>query len=96
MDVLYPEVDEKTLGLIKISLFRIPKRFREDAFQEMWVAHLEGRCPINAIGDYGDKEALHEGREATHALFPQDGSWDSLSPLEHIKIEQTLSSLALN
>ncbi len=106
MEVLYPPVDEKTLGLLKISLFRVPKRHREDAAQEMWLAFLEqdrnplasdeqrDHAAINAISDYASREALHEGREIAYRLAdsPADKDvWAALSLTEKYVIEKDLS-----
>jgi len=39
---------------------RIPRRHREDAIQEAWVAHLEGDDPAKAASRYASTECRRE------------------------------------
>ena len=55
-------------GVARDLLF-IPNRMREDAAQEAWVAHLEGRDPGAAIRTYFRREVLHEDREIAVGLM---------------------------
>ena len=50
-------------GLTHAHVSRIPMRFREDAIQEAWVAHLEGLDPIRAMDRYAQDELRHEKRQ---------------------------------
>ncbi len=50
-------------GLNWILVAHIPRRHREDTFQEAWVALLEGRNPNTAARNYIAKQRLHEQRE---------------------------------
>ena len=43
---------------------RIPARHREDAMQEAWLAHLEGRDPARAADTYRKRELRHERRQS--------------------------------
>jgi len=47
-------------GLGRLSLLRTPKRHREDAYQQAWVAFLEGRDPTNELRKYVRHELQHE------------------------------------
>jgi len=61
-------------GLTKDHVKLIPRRHREDAIQEAWVAHLEGRCPVAAADRYRKQEARYEKRRTLlpHPV-PEDG-----------------------
>ena len=52
---------------LQLVLARVPARHREDALQEAWLAHLEGRNPQSAIRAYARSETRHEERERTSA-----------------------------
>ena len=58
----YPPLGAK-LEKFKAELALIARRHREDATQEAWVAHLEGRDAIKAIKAYSSRESWHERRE---------------------------------
>lgn len=47
---------------LKAELEQVPARHRDDAIQESWIAHLEGRDPIQAINTYCKNELRHERR----------------------------------
>ena len=49
-------------GLSRLSLLRTPKRHREDAYQEAWLAFLQGRDPATAVRSYVGRESRYEGR----------------------------------
>ena len=59
----YPPLVPPRLAKLKAELRLVPRRHREDALQEAWLAHLEGRNPINAVVGYKNAEARHEERE---------------------------------
>jgi len=59
-------------GLSKEQLERIPPRFREDAIQEAWVAHLEGRKPWAAVVTFLKREKRHEEREIPYSQLPDE------------------------
>ena len=42
-----------------------PHRYRQDAYQEAWVAFLEGRNPMSGIWAYIRCERRHESREVS-------------------------------
>jgi hypothetical protein len=44
------------------ELSTISKRHRDDAVQEAWVAHLEGRNPIQAMSTWSWREKRRERR----------------------------------
>ena len=50
-------------GLDSRHILRVPKRHREDAIQEAWLAHVEGRDPLRAIWRYAKQEYRHERRQ---------------------------------
>ena len=49
----------------------VPEADREDALQEAWVAHLEGRDPVHALKAHAERERRHRQR---HTQLEQDGS----------------------
>lgn len=68
---------------IRSELSRVPRRHREDAVQEAWLAHLEGRDPFNAIAAFRMRELRHErrtvhiqddGEGRDHFAVDRDGS----------------------
>jgi len=73
MPTTYPPLAPKQLAKLKTELDLIPRRFRQDAIQEAWVAHLEGRNPISTIKDYCRRELLHEERETPFSQTPHRG-----------------------
>ena len=57
-------------GMTEADLLLVPLRHREDALQEAWLAHLEGRNPRLAARAYGKRERAHEQR---HPAFTDLG-----------------------
>ena len=51
-------------GLTTADILAVPPRHREDALQEAWLAHLEGRDPALAAHRYKMQELRHEKRQA--------------------------------
>ena len=49
-------------------------RFREDAIQEAWVAHLEGLDPIRAMDRYAQDELRHEKRQVCESQLVGEGT----------------------
>ena len=50
-------------GLTEDDVKLIPGRYREDAIQEAWVAHLQGEDPKAAAHRYKMQELRHEKRQ---------------------------------
>ena len=63
MPVELPPLAPEVLAQLEGALRRVPSRFREDAYQQAWLAYLEGKNPISAVENYATKERLHERRE---------------------------------
>lgn len=57
---------------LQLALMRVPARHREDAVQEAWLAHLEGRNVLSAVRVYARGEKLHELREVPHSQLAPD------------------------
>lgn len=60
--VLPPITDDRKLAL-ELRLVKAPDK--EDALQEAWVAHLEGRNPARAVNTYAQRERRHRQRMLT-------------------------------
>jgi len=43
-------------------LERIPAEYREDAAQEAWLAHLEGRGPVKAMDAFRKRQERYDAR----------------------------------
>ena len=56
-------------GLQKQTIERIPADLREDAIQEAWLAHLEGKNPGWAVRRYVRREAQYR---RTHTSLSDD------------------------
>lgn len=48
---------------LKSALAHVSERHRDDAIQEAWVAHLEGKDPIRAVFRYAKAERRNELRK---------------------------------
>jgi hypothetical protein len=48
---------------LALELRLTPRDDREDAVQEAWVAHLEGRNPARAVATYAQRERRHRVRQ---------------------------------
>jgi hypothetical protein len=71
MTTTFPPV--KDVAKLRREWQLVPSRFREDALQEAWVAHLEGRSAIAAMHNYTKRERKHERREVPFSqLTPDD------------------------
>lgn len=57
--VLPPVTDDRKLAL-ELRLVMAPDK--EDALQEAWVAHLEGRNSARAVNTYAQRERRHRRR----------------------------------
>ncbi len=57
--VLPPLQDHRKLAL---ELRLVVRTDRDDAVQEAWVAHLEGRNPARAVNTYARRERRHRQR----------------------------------
>lgn len=53
-------------GLDAKELQMIPPQDREDAIQEAWVAHLEGKNPTAAAWRYAKQELRHRARQVQY------------------------------
>ena len=60
LDTLPPVKD--SVALLR-RLRAVPARRRDDAIQEAWLAHLEGRDVIQAISTFNTREWRHEKRQ---------------------------------
>lgn len=67
--LLPPVVDAARLNS---ELLLVPARHREDAIQEAWVAHLEGRDVIQAVKSFGVREHRHERREPSKPVTNEE------------------------
>lgn len=47
---------------LKVELRLVPKRLREDAAQEAWLAYLSGRDPKRAVNNFIHRERRREKR----------------------------------
>ena len=54
----------KNANALRIELSRCPARFREDAIQEAWAAHLSGDDPVAAAGRFRKNEVNASKRRA--------------------------------
>lgn len=61
--ILPPVMDDRKLAL-ELRLVTVPDR--EDAIQEAWLAHLEGRNPVRAINTYARRERRYRRRMWMH------------------------------
>lgn len=61
--ILPPVTDDRKLAL-ELRLVMAPDR--EDAIQEAWLAHLEGRNPVRAINTYARRERRYRRRMWMH------------------------------
>ena len=68
MSVPYPPLPADELEQLKARLRVTPSKYREDALQEAWLKHLEGKSAIAAVVNYSLKERLYERR---HIDFSQ-------------------------
>jgi hypothetical protein len=54
---------------LESALAKVPRRLREDAIQEAWVAHLSGKNPANAIRSFARRELEYDKR---HVELPEN------------------------
>ena len=66
----FPPVTGNALRSLQAAIKRVPERYRQDAVQEAWLAHLEGRSPASAVAEYRRREQLHEQRETAMSQLP--------------------------
>lgn len=64
-DLLPPSVSPDRL---QAELRLTPRRDREDAAQEAWVAHLTGGDPARAVNTFATRERRHRARCATGVI----------------------------
>jgi hypothetical protein len=60
----------------------VPKRMREDALQEAWVAHLSGESPTRALQNYQQRERRHEKRQPGR-ITPQGDAFTDEAGQQH-------------
>jgi hypothetical protein len=58
-------------GQFEAQLSQVPARLREDALQEAWVAHLDGRDPLQVMWKYVQRERRRE--KHGHIEFNEEG-----------------------
>jgi len=59
----FPPVAERTAALLKRELSLCAPSQREDAVNEAWVAHLEGRSVVQAVNTFRKREEKYASRE---------------------------------
>jgi hypothetical protein len=60
---LPPMTDTRTASKLRLELRLTPTVDREDAAQEAWLAHLEGRNPARAVNTFAQRERRHRRRQ---------------------------------
>lgn len=60
---LPPMTDARTAAKLKLELRLTPGVDREDAAQEAWLAHLQGRNPARAVNTFAQRERRHRRRQ---------------------------------
>ena len=65
MAIEYPPLSDEKLEQLQKNLRLCPSRYRDDALQEAWLAHLEGRDPAAAVSNFVRGERRHELREVS-------------------------------
>ncbi len=55
--------------MTQTSIDRCRPQDRDDAIQEAWVAHLDGKSPARAIDRFRKKEAMYRQRMVTNHNF---------------------------
>lgn len=56
-----------------INILNIPMKLRDDAVQEGWLAHLEGRSVMGHLKSWYEREKKHQKK---HVLFSEMGKYD--------------------
>lgn len=76
----YPPVAKNKLEALKREMRLVPVRHKEDALQEAWVAHLEGRNPVSAVKVYVRQEVRQEHGQGPISQFdkPMRDAMDDL------------------
>ena len=60
---LPPMTDTRTADKLRLELRLTPGVDREDAAQEAWLAHLQGRNPARAVNTFAQRERRHRRRQ---------------------------------
>ncbi|MCL4210932.1 MAG: hypothetical protein KJZ68_09715 [Phycisphaerales bacterium] len=55
--------DARTAAKLKLELRLTPGVDREDAAQEAWLAHMEGRNPARAVNTFAQRERRYRRRQ---------------------------------
>jgi hypothetical protein len=55
--------DTRTADKLRLELRLTPTVDREDAAQEAWLAHLQGRNPARAVNTFAQRERRHRRRQ---------------------------------
>jgi len=55
--------DARTADKLRLELRLTPGVDREDAAQEAWLAHLQGRNPARAVNTFAQRERRHRKRQ---------------------------------
>lgn len=55
--------DTRTADKLRLELRLTPGVDREDAAQEAWLAHLQGRNPARAVNTFAQRERRHRRRQ---------------------------------
>jgi hypothetical protein len=74
---LPPTADAPAAAKLRLELRLTPTVDREDAAQEAWLAHLEGRSPARAVNTFSQRERRHRKRQTAVEGFDHH-----LRPLE--------------
>ena len=76
MNHVLPPLDDPARLVIELRF--VPALDRDDAVQEAWVAHLEGRPVRTAVNTYAQRQRRHRKRMAVLIDMYEDKGW--LSP----------------
>lgn len=70
-----PDVAEADREHLERELRMVQLRDRDDAVQEAWIAHMEGRDPAKAVHAFRERQRRHRAREMT-GVFSSEGEED--------------------
>jgi hypothetical protein len=65
MIALLPPLAGAPASKLRLELRLTPSIDRDDAVQEAWLAHLEGRSPARAVNTFAQRERRHRRRQRT-------------------------------
>jgi hypothetical protein len=75
---MYPIVGNRFSGIpqediLELELKMVPGRHRDDAVQEVWLSHLEGRDPVATIRTFASSQYRHD---TSHVSIESDDGVD--------------------